>query len=416
MKRVRSVLIAGGGSSGWMAAAFISRILHDVETTLVESRQIPTIGVGEATVPFINNFFARIGFPDFRSWVPQCDATLKTGILFENWYAKGDRYWHPFEHLPYVDLRHHVGHCWLHWHRSGGPEWASRFSFYDTFYRTTQLNAVGDRAPALGELAYHLDAGQFASFLCDAAPAVHHVQDDIIDVQLDESGEIEHLLTASGSRLTADLYIDCTGFRRLLIRKVAPAQPFRSYAGSLLCDRAVVLRFPYRDDADKQARMHPYVKASAQSGGWIWTIPLFSRVSNGYVYASSFTSDEDAEAELREYCGGDRKPGADVLKVRFETGKLNQVWVKNCLAIGLAGSFIEPLESTVQRASGEILHRYHALHHRALRPHQPQRHCVLARGEARDKAPPGTRGAPCGIQETPADFLDKGHLGSLDVP
>ena len=145
MKQVRSILIAGGGSSGWMAAAFISRILHDVETTLVESRQIPTIGVGEATVPFVNNFFARMGFSDFRSWVPRCDATLKTGILFENWYAKGDWYWHPFEYLPYVDLHHHVGHCWLHWHRSGEPKSTSRFSFYDAFYCTTQLNALCDR-------------------------------------------------------------------------------------------------------------------------------------------------------------------------------------------------------------------------------------------------------------------------------
>jgi tryptophan 6-halogenase len=100
MKRVRSILIVGGGSSGWMAATFVSRILHDIEVTLVESRQIPTIGVGEATVPFINNSFARIGFPDFRSWVSRCDATLKTGIVFENWYARGDRYWHPFERLP----------------------------------------------------------------------------------------------------------------------------------------------------------------------------------------------------------------------------------------------------------------------------------------------------------------------------
>src|SRR5262249_39032805 len=155
----------------------------------------------------------------------------------------------------------------------------------------------------------------------------------------DEHGEIDFVLTASGVRLKADLYIDCTGFRRLLIGKVAPTQLFRTYAGSLFCDRAVVLRFPYHGDADKQARMHPYVKASAQSGGWIWTIPLFSRVSNGYVYASSFTSDEDAEAELRRYCGRERVADAEILKVRFEAGKLDQLWVKNCIAIGLAGGF-----------------------------------------------------------------------------
>jgi tryptophan halogenase len=346
VKRVRSILIAGGGSSGWMAAALVSHVLHDVEITLVESPQIPTIGVGEATVPFINNFFTSIGFPDFRSWLPQCDATLKTGIVFENWYSQGDRYWHPFERLAYVDLIHHVGHCWLHWHRNGVTDCADRSSFYDAFYCTTALNAERSKAPALGEFAYHLDAARFARFLREVAWNVRHVEDDVIDVKIGPDGDIDYLLTVSGTRLEADLYIDSTGFRRLLTGKIAPGQPFHSYARSLFCDRALVLRFPYRDDADKESRMHPYVKASAQSSGWIWTIPLFNRISHGYVYASAFTSEADAEAELRRYCGIDRASDAEILKVRFETGKLDRLWVGNCVAIGLAGGFIEPLEST----------------------------------------------------------------------
>jgi hypothetical protein len=346
MKHVRSIIIAGGGSSGWMAAALVTQILHDVDVTLVESKQISTIGVGEATVPFINNFFARVGFPDFRSWVPQCDATLKTGIVFENWYEKGDWYWHPFEQLAYVSPLHHVGHCWLSWHWRGEPDSHNRSSFYDAFYCTTRVNALLHKAPALPEFAYHLDAGQFAIFLRRVASSVRHVEDDIVDVQLDEFGQIDGLVTASGARLKADLYIDCTGFRRLLIGKIAPKQRFHSYAKSLFCDRALVLRFPYQSDADKEARMHPYVKASAQSAGWIWTIPLFSRVSYGYVYGSSFISDDAAEAELRQYCSKDRKADAEILRVRFEAGKLDQLWVKNCVAIGLSGGFIEPLEST----------------------------------------------------------------------
>jgi tryptophan 6-halogenase len=339
-------MIAGGGSSGWMAAALISRVLHDVDLTLVESKNVPVIGVGEATVPFINNFLGRVGFADFRSWVPQCDATLKTGIFFENWYEKGDRYWHPFEYLEYVDPRHHVGHCWLHWHRNDDPAFSSRLSFYNSFYCTTKLNAEYNKAPALSEFAYHLDSNLFAKFLKDNSPAVRHIQDEIVDVQLNDNGDIDFLRTATNGELKAELYIDCTGFRRLLIGKVAPSQAFHTYAGSLFCDRAVVLRFPYLDESDKQTRMHPYVKASAQAGGWIWTIPLFSRVSNGYVYASNFTSDEDAETELRRYCGSDRMPDAEILKVRFDPGKLDQLWVKNCVAIGLSGGFIEPLEST----------------------------------------------------------------------
>jgi hypothetical protein len=346
MKRVQSIVIVGGGSSGWMAAALISRVLHDVAVTLVESRKISTIGVGEATVPFINDFFAKIGFPDFRSWVPQCDATLKTGICFENWYSQGDRYWHPFERLPYIDPIHHVGHCWLHGHRNRAKEYASRFSFYDAFYCTTTLNAELGKAPALAEFAYHLDAARFALFLRDVSSTVRHLKDDVVEVQLDATGDIECLVTASGGRLKADLYIDSTGFRRMLVSKVAPSQTFHSYAGSLLCDRALVLRFPYRDDADREARIRPYVTASAQTSGWIWTIPLYSRVSYGYVFGSAFASETDAEAELRQYCGTDRAADADVLKVRFETGKLDRLWARNCIAIGLAGGFIEPLEST----------------------------------------------------------------------
>jgi tryptophan halogenase len=346
MKPVASVVIVGGGSSGWMAAAYFGKLFPDLEVTLVESRNVPVIGVGEATVPLLNLFLERLGYPDPQSWMPACDATFKTGILFENWHHKGDRYWHPFDRLDYVDLAHHSGHCWYAWHSAGEAGYQSRQSYYESFFTSTILNAEENRAPSFWEVAYHLDAGKFGEFLRKASPGVRHVLDDVIDVRIAENGDIAALGTTSHGDLTADLYIDCTGFRRRVIGRVASEQPFQSYADSLFCDRAVVIRIPHDPLADKERILHPYVKASAQSAGWIWSIPLYSRMSSGYVYSSRHLSDDDAEAELRRYWKAADLRDVDVLKVRFETGKLERTWARNCIAIGLAGGFIEPLEST----------------------------------------------------------------------
>jgi tryptophan halogenase len=172
------------------------------------------------------------------------------------------------------------------------------------------------------------------------------VLDDVLEVTLDEQGAIASLRTAGHGELRADLYFDCTGFRRRLLSRVAPEQKFHSYGRSLFCDRAIVVRMPYGASQDKESVLHPYVKASAQTAGWIWSIPLYSKMSSGYVYSSSYISDEDAERELRQYWGGKASDDLGVHKVRFETGKMPRTWVRNCVAIGLAGGFIEPLEST----------------------------------------------------------------------
>ena len=346
IRMVRSIVIVGGGSSGWMTAAYLSKVLFDMEITLIESATTPVIGVGEATIPFIRNYMSRIGLSNDHIWMPECDATYKTGILFENWYEHGDQYWHPlFEDLSYLDAHHHVGHAWLHLRKQGHTTFQDKRSFYDTFFCTTALNAEQNRVPATSEYAYHFDVHLYLELLRHTAWGVRHIVDNVTDVRLNDQGEIEALATEHSGDLRADLYIDCTGFRAHMIRRVAPNQQFIPYGKSLFCDSAVVLRFPY-DERRKKGEMHPFVRASAQSAGWIWTIPLYSKISSGYVYSSSFISADDAELELRHHWGAERTAGLTSLKLKFVTGRLERSWVKNCVAIGLSGGFIEPLEST----------------------------------------------------------------------
>lgn len=346
VKKIRSIAIVGGGSSGWMTAAFLSKALFDVKLVLVESKSVPRIGVGEATTPILTNFMRLLGFPSISSWLSKCDGTIKTGILFKNWYELGDQYWHPFENLDYIDDRHHVGHCWLQLHRNGYSPFANRSSFYQAFFPTTTVNGVSCRGPIVPAFAHHLDADLLGTLLREVCPHVERIIDDVLDVTLNEQGELCALITAEHGMVPADLFIDCTGFQRKLIRRLDPHQQFESYRASLFCDRAVVIRIPYRSGASRVQELHPYVQADAQPAGWIWTIPLFSRLSCGYVYSSSFLSESDAEAHLRCYWGLERIRGAEAKVVKFESGKLRNLWVKNCVAIGLAGSFVEPLEST----------------------------------------------------------------------
>lgn len=347
MKRVASIAIVGGGSAGWMTAAYLAKVLVGVRVTLVESAKIPAIGVGEATTPMIHNFLHELGFTSPAQWMPECEATYKTGILFENWFEKGDRYWHPFELLDYVDDHVHVGHCWLSKHADEAGGYRNRFSFYEQYFCSTTLNVEEGRMPLYSDLlAYHFDAARFGKLLQSVSPSVIRVVDDVLEVTVDQQGDIAGLVTQEHGTIVADLYVDCTGFRRQLIGKADPQQKLQSWAGSLFNDRALVVRMRYDSKTDLGRQMHPYVKAAAQSAGWIWSIPLYDKISRGYVYSSSFLSEDDAEKELAAYCGDGYRDSVVKQSVRFTTGKLPSLWAKNCVAIGLSGGFVEPLESS----------------------------------------------------------------------
>ncbi|MFF3671279.1 tryptophan halogenase family protein [Microtetraspora malaysiensis] len=359
---VKKVIIVGGGTSGWMTASYLRAAFGDrVAVTLVESKNIATIGVGEATFSTIRHFFDYLGLEE-REWMPECHATYKLAIRFQNWRAPGHHFYHPFERLRVVD-GFPLTDWWLHNGLSDrfdrdcfvisslcdakrSPRYLSGALFEQDFeenaeqraYRTT-LTEQGTQFP----YAYHFDAALLARYLTRYATerGVRHVLDDVVDVRLDERGWIDHVVTREHGELKGDLFVDCTGFRGMLLNK-ALSVPFVSYQDSLPNDRAVALRVPV-DMAEHG--MRPCTTATAMDAGWIWTIPLYGRVGTGYVYASDYCEPEEAERTLREFVG----PMADSLEanhIRMRIGRSERSWVNNCVAIGLSSGFVEPLEST----------------------------------------------------------------------
>ncbi len=358
----KNVVIVGGGTSGWMTASYLRAAFGDrISVTLVESKNIATIGVGEATFSTIRHFFDYLGLQE-REWMPECHATYKLAIRFENWRAPGHHFYHPFERLRVVD-GFPLTDWWLHNRPSDrfdrdcfviswlcdakrSPRYLSGALFEQDFeentegraYRTT-LSEQGTQFP----YAYHFDAALLARYLTRYATerGVRHVLDDVVDVRLDERGWIEHVVTKEHGDLAGDLFIDCTGFRGMLLNK-ALSVPFISYQGNLPNDRAVALRVPV-DMAERGLR--PCTTATAMDAGWIWTIPLYGRVGTGYVYAGDYCTPDEAESTLREFVG----PAADGLEanhIRMRIGRSERSWVNNCVAIGLSSGFVEPLEST----------------------------------------------------------------------
>jgi tryptophan halogenase len=349
---IRNILIAGGGAAGWLTAAYLARVLGGpggVTITLVESSDIGILGVGEGTFPSIRGALSAIGIGEAR-FMRACNASFKQGVKFVNWVRPPgtggpDHYFHPFNQpskrpdgpdlLPY----------WLT--GAAGPE----VSFAAA---TTLQKAVVDacRGPKrIGDrdyqgpmnYAYHFDATQFAAVLAEEAQrlGVRRIAATIQTVDVDAQGNIAGLVTQEAGRLEAGLYIDCTGFRAALIGKALGA-PFRSAAGQLFNDRAVALQVPYPSAATPIASC---TISTAQEAGWIWDIGLQQRRGIGYVYSSRHTDADRAETLLRAHIGS----GADGLiarHLRFDVGYRPLQWVGNCVAVGLAAGFVEPLEAS----------------------------------------------------------------------
>ena len=350
---IKKILIVGGGTGGWIAASFLNKFLHPARCsiTLVESATLGTIGVGEATVPPLVAFLRLMEINE-DEFLRQCHATYKLGIKFIDWNRRGDPrgpgenpVWHPFGYVgaPAVEglpLFHH----WLRNRRAGLD--ASAYSSYSLQALLGDMNraprTLHDASALMqqGAYAYHLDASAFAAYLAGFATrrGVHHLVDEVLNVRLDERGCIKCVETKEHGALAADLYIDCSGFAGLLIEK-ALGDPYIDWSGHLLCDRAVVLPLP------REGPMPPYTQATALGAGWAWKIPLSQRTGSGYVYSSRFLAQDRATEELIAHAGLDPDQ-CDPRHLRMRVGRRGNFWVGNCVSIGLAAGFLEPLEST----------------------------------------------------------------------
>ncbi|WP_315850280.1 tryptophan halogenase family protein [Qipengyuania thermophila] len=336
---LRHVVIAGGGTAGWMAAAALG-VLSDLEVTLIESEEIGTVGVGEATIPQIRLFNAAVGL-DEGEFFRATRGSYKLGIMFEGWSGEGSRYMHAFGPTGAAHGVLPFHHHWLH-ARSAGL--ARDFGAYSL----NRVAATAGRVPSpLGRgdepqspYAYHFDAALYAKLLRAHAEAagVRRVEGRIVDVVLSSDGEaVEALVLASGSRIPADFFVDCTGFRAVLLEALAPRE-FDNWSHWLPCDRAWAVPCAAAGD------FTPYTRATARQAGWQWRIPLQHRIGNGYVFCSRFCDEEDARRVLLANLDGE--PESDPRLLSFTTGTRRRHWVGNCVALGLAAGFMEPLEST----------------------------------------------------------------------
>lgn len=346
--RLRKIAIVGGGSAGWMAAAYLNAALNSdgrtvVDISLVESPDVPRIGVGEATIPSINHILAVIGINE-HEFLRRVDGTFKQAIKYVNWLDNhGASYYHPFNRFRESPIDR-SGRRWLMSDRSVPfAETVSAQPALCEMNLAPQMLGRWDFGPAL-TYAYHMDALKFADYLCELSTArgVKHYLDHVVDIEMAENGDIAAVVAKGGVRLEADLFIDCTGFAALLIGKQLGVQ-WVDCSQWLLNDRAITIHVPYEDYYPGHIR--PYTTATALSAGWVWEIPLQDKRSLGYVHSSSFVSEEQAEQELRDF-EGSRASQLESRVVQFKVGHREKVWARNCVAMGLAGSFIEPLEST----------------------------------------------------------------------
>ncbi|MBE0362377.1 hypothetical protein PULV_a2997 [Pseudoalteromonas ulvae UL12] len=350
-----SIVIVGGGTAGWLTAANLAKSLNcdkndAIKITLIESPNIPTIGVGEGTWPTMRKTLAKIGI-DESEFIKQCGASFKQATKFVNWKSnplngENNHYYHLFSSI-YDPTDFNLS-----------PYWKLGYAGDESL---TYANAVSPQAlccelglapkqittkayDGLQSYAYHLDAGKFSEMLkkhCTENLNVHFIADDVTEVCLDETGSISGVNTQNSGLIEGDFFVDCTGFSSLLLGKALNIG-FKSVADTLLTDYAVTVQVPYDDP---NADISSCTISTAQEAGWIWDIGLANRRGIGHVYSSKFMSHEDAERILLEYAGPQAK-GLMTRKIKMEVGYREKFWHKNCVAIGLSAAFVEPLEAS----------------------------------------------------------------------
>lgn len=338
------IVILGGGTAGWMAANLFAKrwSATQVQITLMESPDIPIIGVGEGSTPSLKRFFKYLGLPE-HEWMPQCHATYKTNIRFVGWSPSSgiNSYSHPFYSQPDVfNERAFFTNCRTR--RLGldvvtDPE---KFFINGELARQGKIPVAPKNFPFQMEYGYHFDSQLLGRYLMGVASGrgVMHHQAKLADVLRNDRGEITALKTEAGDLLAGDLFVDCTGFASLLMQQ-SLAVPFYSYQHQLFNDSAVVMPTAAFDNPPVETR------ATALNAGWCWQIPLTHRTGNGYVYSSQFISRDQAEQEFRAHIGMTDST-QECRHLTMRVGQLAQHWSHNCIGLGLSQGFIEPLEAT----------------------------------------------------------------------
>jgi tryptophan halogenase len=356
-KAIQKIVIVGGGTAGWMTAAPLAlRLGRSCEITLVESADIGTVGVGEATLPSIRYYNLALGL-DGADFVRRTQATFKLGIEFKDWGHVGNRFFHGFGDFgPAIDNRPAYLY-WLHLSRQSRD-----MPSYEDWSMTTNMARSNRFIPPYGEpgtvtssysYAFHFDASLYAAYLREYAikRGVRRIEATIDGVDLHpETGFITAVRLADGRRVEGDLFIDCSGFRGLLIEGVYQAG-YDDWSAMLPCNSAQAV------PCARVEPLTPYTTSTATGAGWTWRIPLQHRTGNGHVYCNSFISDAEAARVL--LAGLDERTLDEPRQLRFTTGRRRKSWIKNCVAIGLSGGFLEPLESTsinmIENAVGWLL-------------------------------------------------------------
>jgi tryptophan halogenase len=351
-RTIRKIVIVGGGTAGWMTAAPLAqRLGKQCQIVLIESPDIGTVGVGEATLPTLRYYNASLGL-DQDDFMRKTQASFKLGIEFKDWGQLGSRFFHGFGDFgPRIDNRSPYMH-WLHLARAD-----REIPSYENWSMSTVM-ARNQRfaMPSAGSpysYAFHFDAGLYAAYLRDYAMqrGVQRIATTINEVELrPEDGLIAALKLNDGRRIDGELFIDCSGFRGLLIEGALQAG-YDDWSEQLPCNSALAV------PCEKVARITPYTTSTAKAAGWQWRIPLQHRTGNGHVYSNAFTTDAEAQRVLLQ--GLDGRPLDDPRQLRFVTGRRRKSWLKNCVAIGLSSGFVEPLESTsinlIENAVGYLI-------------------------------------------------------------
>ena len=325
------ILIVGGGSAGWMTAATLESQFPNYEISLIESKNISTVGVGESTIAQITDWMRLLKIED-KDFIKYVDGSYKLSIKFTDFYKKGEAFHYPFGKAVIGQTRSETNDWWFK--KMLHPK--TLYSDYADCTYPLQMAYVNQNKFDINEVqrAYHFDATKFGLWLKNNyCKKVKHILDDVVSIEQDENG-----ITSLNNKYKSDLYVDCTGFKSLLLDKTLK-EPFESYSNILPNDSAWATRIPYKD---KEKELVPYTNCTAIENGWVWNIPLWSRIGTGYVYSSKFVDDDTALKEFKKHLG---QENLEFKKIKMRVGIHNRLWVKNVVAIGLSAGFIEPLES-----------------------------------------------------------------------